>query len=113
MCTLNDAEFREREELVIRTLIAKTADVIEHLDGFSYFFKRDSAVMTMIRNFVSLESQCCSFLDIKIIDDESTGMIELKITADQEAKAFIAATFNQIVYGNHKVSFIVYLRRGV
>ena|SRR5829696_10494369 len=92
-CTLNDAEFREREQEILQKLMRAVRERKELADGYGFRFSTDDNLLREITEMVILERKCCPFLDFKIAIEAGNGDIWVEMTGAQGAKEFIAATF--------------------
>jgi hypothetical protein len=66
VCTLNAAEFHERERAVIQKLMPTVLETIETESGYAYHFSSDRDSLANLAEFIILERQCCPFLDFKV-----------------------------------------------
>lgn len=92
-CTLNDAEFREREQMILQKLRQAALERREIPDGYAFRFASADDLFKEIVEMIILERKCCPFLEFKITLAAAGGDIRLEITGAQAAKEFIAATF--------------------
>jgi len=92
-CTLNDAEFRERERTVLDQLKASVIDVIETTNGFAFLFPSDDASFAALNEFIVLERRCCPFLDFNLTIPRGLGEIRLEVSGEVGVKDFIASNF--------------------
>jgi hypothetical protein len=92
-CTLNDAEFREREQMILRKLMPAALERKELPDGYAFRFSSDDDLLKEIVEMIILERKCCPFLEFKIALAATNGDIRLEITGNEGARDFIAATF--------------------
>jgi len=91
-CSLNSAEFHERERSVLQKLLPK-AQRTESVDGYVYRFPSDDKCFREITEFIELERQCCPFLDFGLSIPRGRGEIILELSGPPGAKEFIASTF--------------------
>ena len=92
VCTLNTAEFHERERSVLQKLLPK-AERTESTDGYVYRFPSDDECFREIAEFIELERQCCPFLNFRLTVPRGCGEILLELTGPPGAKEFIESTF--------------------
>ena len=92
-CALNDAEFREREQAILRKLMQNALERKELADGFNFRFSFGEDLFREIIEMIILERKCCPFLDFKITLEAGDGDIGIEITGAEGAKEFIAETF--------------------
>ncbi|MCC7307696.1 MAG: hypothetical protein IT173_09020 [Acidobacteria bacterium] len=93
VCTLNDAEFRERERDVLQKIKASVLATNETAGGYAFRFPSDDSAFAMLNEFIVLERRCCPFLDFKMTIPRELGEIHLELSGPDGAKAFIAANF--------------------
>ncbi|MCA1590943.1 MAG: hypothetical protein LC734_11295, partial [Acidobacteria bacterium] len=63
VCTLNDAEVRERERTVLAKIKTSVLATNETDDGYAFRFRSDDDAFAMLNEFIVLERRCCPFLD--------------------------------------------------
>ena len=85
-CTLSDEEFRQRRALARRTLIERVIRAKRTGNGLVVTFEDSGTLRKDLEHFVSLERQCCAFLDFSITNEQP---IELTISGSPEAAATI------------------------
>lgn len=85
-CSLSDAEFRERRALVRRTLIGEVTGWKRIANGLVLSFEDSETLRSDLAHFITLEKQCCGFLDFVIAD---APLNELVISGPPEASATI------------------------
>lgn len=92
-CALTDAEFREREQMILRKLMRAVAERKELAGGYGFRFAADDDLLREITEMIILERKCCPFLDFKILVESGGRDIWIELTGAPGAKEFIAATF--------------------
>src|SRR5579872_80528 len=95
VCTLTEAEMRERRQSILDAVRSAAISVTELPSGYAYHFAPTSEVLTQLARLVDLERQCCKFLTFKIIVESGGQPICLEITGTPEAKAVIADFFGK------------------
>lgn len=93
VCTLNDAEFRERGRVVLDKIKAAVIDASETDTGYAFRFPSDDDSFAMLNEFIVLERRCCPFLDFKMTVPRGEGDIHLELSGPDGAKEFIASNF--------------------
>ena len=93
VCTLNDAEFLERERGVLQKFKASMLSSDETDNGYAFRFLSDDASFAALSEFIVLERRCCPFLDFKMTVPRGFGEIHLELSGPDGAKEFIAANF--------------------
>jgi hypothetical protein len=97
VCTLSDAEFRERERVVLEKIRAAVVDAVETDEGFVFTFPSDDDSFAALNEFIVVERRCCPFLDFKMTVPRGAGLIQLELSGPEGAKDFIAANFTPAV----------------
>ena len=92
-CALSDAEFREREQTILRKLRQNALERKELADGYGFRFSFGEDLFREITEMIILERKCCPFLDFKITLEAANNDILIEITGAEGAKEFIAETF--------------------
>jgi hypothetical protein len=92
VCTLTEAELRERRRTVLDSIRDSAIDVAETEEGYVFRFKPASDVLARLSNLVDLERQCCAFLTFRIVV-EPQQPIRLEVTGPPESKRMIAEFF--------------------
>ncbi len=93
ICTLNDAEFRDRERDVLQRIKAAVLSMNETDNGYAFRFPSDDASFAALNEFIVLERRCCPFLDFRMTIPRGLGDIHLELSGPEGAKEFIAANF--------------------
>jgi len=92
VCTLTEAELRERRRTVLAALRASVTEIAATTDGYIWRFPATADILAKLTALVDMERQCCAFLTFKITV-EPKQPIELKISSPPEAHALIADLF--------------------
>jgi hypothetical protein len=92
ICTLTEAELKERRRTVLDSFLDSAIDVTAIENGYRCRFKPTPTLLATLSNLVELERQCCQFLTFKIVV-EPQQPITLEITGPPESKSVIANFF--------------------
>ena len=92
VCTLTEAELRERRQTILDLLRADAIAIVGLADGYSYRFNRTADVLPKLTKLVELESQCCQFLTFKLAVAPEQP-ITLEVSGPTAAKSIIAEYF--------------------
>jgi hypothetical protein len=84
---------RRREGELLELHLASIRERKEREDGYSFRYDNDAAVFAQIAELVSLEHQCCPFLDFKLEWAGGDAPPWLHITGGARVKPFVAETF--------------------
>ena len=90
ICTLTEAELRERRRDVLESVRTAAIETLSLPNGYVYRFAPGSEILTTLARLVALEHQCCRFLTFKMLVEPGDGPISLEVTGPPEAKAMIA-----------------------
>jgi hypothetical protein len=96
VCSLTEAELRERRRNLLDSIRETAIDITSVLDGYSYRFTLTSEILAKIFTLIDLERQCCQFLNFKIVVEAGSKWIGLEITGPPESKSIIAGYFGEI-----------------
>jgi hypothetical protein len=92
VCTLNEAELRDRREAILDVFRSLKVTATELPDGYSFTFPASSESLQRIAELVDLERQCCAFLTFKIIVEAGNAAMRLEVTGPAAAKNVIASS---------------------
>lgn len=93
VCTLQSAEFHEREAAIQKGLMSRVVAVSELETGYAYRLPADDHAFREATEFIDLERRCCPFLDFLLSVPRGSGDITLELTGPPGAKEFISKTF--------------------
>lgn len=92
-CSLTDAELQARRSEVLERAKAAVLETRELEDGYAYRFPSEDPWLKELFNIVSLERQCCPFLDFKLTVEAGQGPVWLELTGPAGAKDFLKTLF--------------------
>lgn len=96
-CGLSTEQLAERVETILRPLFAGVRERRAIQNGVEYRFSGDDATKARLYEFVDTERNCCSFIQIELAFEPGFGPIWLRLSGDDNARAFIAETFDAFV----------------
>ncbi len=98
ICTLTDAEFRERRSLARQNLLTSVTSSRRHNNGFDIQFTNTPAMLELVKEFIRLEQGCCGFLDFDLEPTPTNpgDPINLTVTGPQGSARFIDI-FNDLI----------------
>src|SRR5438552_6251667 len=96
VCTLTEAELRERRRTVLDPLRETAIDVRPLPGGYSYRFEATSDIFARLFSVIDLERRCCQFLTFKIVAEAGNEEIGLEVTGPPGAKTIIADYFGDM-----------------
>lgn len=95
LCTLTEAEMRERRRTILDSVRGAALKVTPLPLGYAYRFEPTSQVLAQLSRLVDLERQCCPFLTFRIVVEAGNQPICLEVTGAPEAKGVIADFFGE------------------
>ena len=93
VCTLQSAEFHEREAAIQKGLMARVIGMSELDVGYAFRLPADDDAYREVTEFIDLERRCCPFLDFRLSVPRGSGDITLEVNGPPGAKEFISKTF--------------------
>ena len=90
VCTLSEAELRERRRDVLDCLRTTVIESTSLPNGYVYKFAAGPEIRATLARLLNLEHQCCRFLTFRILVEAEGGPISLEVTGPPEAKTIIA-----------------------
>lgn len=90
VCTLSDAELRERRRTVLDAARAEAVETVPLPNGYSFKFAPKPDILMKLAHLVALEHQCCRFLTFKIVVEAGDSMVVLEVTGPPQARELIA-----------------------
>jgi hypothetical protein len=95
-CGLNDAEFRERREKVVRNLEKSVIEIEELDEGYTFSFPSTDETLTELIDFIRVEKICCPFLNFKMTLKAGEANVRLELTGTEGTKTFLASLFQTV-----------------
>ena len=89
-CSLTDRELRERRALARASLMPHVIAAVRSQEVLTVSFAASNAMREQIETFVSLERQCCGFLDFEVAEQAREGRLLLTVTGPAEAEDVMA-----------------------
>jgi len=93
MCSLSDAEKREREATLLTRFKSAVVAVEELGDGYSFRLSGSSEWLALVAELLIAERECCPFLTFQLIAEPQMGAVTVRITGPEGTKEFMKATF--------------------
>lgn len=90
ICTLSEAELRERRREILDFVKAAAITASELSNGYAYEFDCDHETLGMLARLIALEHQCCPFLTFRISLEAGKEVLLLEVTGPSVAKTVIA-----------------------
>jgi len=91
MCTLSDAQKREREATLL-TGFKSVVIATEEIDS-GYAFRIPGEHLALVANLMIAERECCPFLTFQLFAEPQMGAITLRITGPEGTKEFLKSAF--------------------
>jgi hypothetical protein len=93
-CSLTESELNDRRRSVLQQVKGAVIEVRETEDGYSYRFPSDGDWITDLAKLVTLERQCCPFLQFTINVEPGNGPVWLEMKGSKGTKEFLASLFD-------------------
>jgi hypothetical protein len=88
-CRLTDAEFREREALLLARFKASVSETVELADGYAFLAPGEKAWIVLLGELMVAERECCPFLRFELTAEPNMGPVTLSVTGPPGAKTFL------------------------
>jgi len=89
VCTLTETELQERRQ----TVLAELRDYVLHTrtlnDGYAYEFAMNAQMIERLSQVVALESQCCRFLNFRIVVEAGSDRVRFEVTGQEGTRELI------------------------
>jgi|SRR6185295_15494699 len=92
-CTLSDADFRQRREELLKTVVGAVVEKRELDGGFAYCFPPEAKWIAELAQFITFERECCPFLQFNLCIKPESGPIWLELTGPEGTKEFLQSVF--------------------
>ena len=89
-CSLTAPELRERRALARASLVPHVITAVRSQEVLTVTFAASNAMRAQIESFVSLERQCCGFLDFDVSEQAGDRWLLLTVTGPAEAEDVMA-----------------------
>jgi hypothetical protein len=93
MCTLSDAEMREREASLIARFKSGIVTAEELADGYCFRLKGGKESFSLTCELIAAERECCRFLTFELRAEPQLGPLTLRITGPDGTKEFLRSSF--------------------
>ena len=84
ICTLNEAELKERRDEILDRVKAAIIKTTELPNGYAYEFPYDAETLIILARLVALEHECCRFLTFRISLEAGKEPVTVRIRAERE-----------------------------
>ncbi|HXJ12071.1 MAG TPA: hypothetical protein VNH19_07345 [Candidatus Limnocylindrales bacterium] len=88
-CKLTDAEFREREAVLLARFKEGMSEVTELADGFAFTAPGEKEWIRLLAEVIAAERECCPFLRFESTAAPNLGAVTLSVTGPAAAKPFV------------------------
>ena len=88
-CSLTNAEFREREALLLARFKAGVSATTELPEGFAFHAPGDKAWISLLAELMVAERECCPFMRFELTAEPNMGPVTLSVTGPPGAKTFL------------------------
>jgi hypothetical protein len=86
---LTDAEFREREALLLARFKSVASETRELPDGFAFLAPGENTWIALLAELIEAERECCPFLRFELTAEPDMGPVTLSVTGPPGSKAFL------------------------
>ena len=93
VCTLSNAELRERRLAILDSIRHAALDVTALSFGYAYRFESTPEMLARLHRLMNLERGCCPFLTFRIVTESGDRSVRLEVTGPPEARTVIADIF--------------------
>jgi len=94
-CNLTAPEFQERRNSLLLKASEAVLESVELADGYAYRFPSESSWITELAHLITLERQCCPFLQFNLRLEPSEGPIWLELSGPPGTKEFLTSLFSK------------------
>ena len=102
-CELSEGGQRARQQEISRKLFSGCQDVKELEDGYEFVFPGNEEWAEELARFVTVERECCRFLDFELLFQANLGPVSLKTTGPDGTKEFLREQFTEELVSKHSV----------
>lgn len=89
VCGLTNAEFREREALLLTRFKASVCETMELADGYAFLVPGEKHWIALLTELMVAERECCPFMRFELTAEPNMGPVTLSVTGPPGAKAFL------------------------
>jgi hypothetical protein len=93
VCTLSDAQKREREATLLARFKAGVIAAEELDDGYSFRIPGGKDWFALAVDLITAEHECCPFLTFQLTAESQMGALTIRITGPEGAKEFLKSVF--------------------
>jgi hypothetical protein len=88
-CGLTDAEFREREALLLARFKSAASTTTELPDGYAFLGPGEKTWIALLTELMVAERECCPFMRFELKAEPNMGPVTLSVTGPPGAKTFL------------------------
>src|SRR5690349_3528152 len=88
-CSLTPEEMRERQGSLIPALLSRAVSISPIDEGYRLELKSNPGTLKAIAEMISVESQCCPFLQFDLSVPPSQGDVVLTVSGPAGTRAFL------------------------
>jgi hypothetical protein len=93
MCSLSDAEKREREATLLARFKSGVTATEELHDGYCFRIPGDKEWLALAAELMMAERECCPFLTFQLTAEPQMGALTIRITGPDGTKEFLRSAF--------------------
>jgi hypothetical protein len=92
-CSLTGPELQERRSRLLRKVSTAVLETTELENGFAYRFPSEANLIVELAEVMTLERQCCPFMQFNLKLEPGQGPIWLELTGPEGTKDFLNSLF--------------------
>ena len=93
-CSLTELQFQERRAGVLKKAKDAVLEKKELADGYSYRFSLDRISITELAQLITVERECCPFLQFDLHLEPGAGPVWMELTGPDGTKDFLNSIFS-------------------
>ena len=90
-CSLEAAELREREAILLTQFRSGVVETGELADGYAFRFSGDANSVRLVAELITAERACCPFLKFELVAEANMGPITVRMTGPAGTKEFLSS----------------------
>ncbi|HSS22011.1 MAG TPA: hypothetical protein VLL54_18200 [Pyrinomonadaceae bacterium] len=94
-CQLTDAEFRQRRTDILNNFRGAVLETQELENGYRYRFPSSANWISQLAELITVERECCPFLQFDLRLEPAAGPIWLELTGPAGTKDFLQSLFSE------------------
>lgn len=96
VCSLTNAELREREATLLAQFSSAVVETEELQDGFAFRLTGEGKLIALIAELIVAERECCAFLTFELVALPNKGPLIIRVTGPAGTKENVRSVFMQL-----------------